>query len=110
MKAIYARKPSKEERQKLESGLKSSVGATVRRSQIILMSAEERKTAREISERIGQSDQQVRKMLHAFNENGAQKQASAEMAPILQSGRQTNWTTSLADFFVAQEKSLAEPD
>jgi transposase len=70
MKAIYARKPSKEERQKLENGLKSSVGATVRRSQIILMSADERKTAQEISERIGQSDQQIRKVLHAFNEEG----------------------------------------
>ena len=68
MKAIYAKKPSVEERQKLESGLKSSVGATVRRSQIILISADERKTAREISERIGQSDQQIRNVLHAFNE------------------------------------------
>ena len=70
MRAIYARKPRKEERKKLESGLKSSDGATVRRSQIILMSADERKTAREISERIGQSDQQIRKVLHAFNEQG----------------------------------------
>ena len=70
MRAIYARKPSKEERQELESGLKSKVGATVRRSQIVLMSADERKTAREISERIGQSDQQIRKVLHAFNEKG----------------------------------------
>lgn len=70
MRAIYARKPSKEERQELENGLKSSVGATVRRCQIILMSADERKTAREISERIGQSDQQIRKVLHAFNETG----------------------------------------
>ena len=70
MKAIYARKPSKGERQKLESGLKSSVGATVRRSQIILLSADERKTAQEISERISQSDQQIRNVLHAFNEKG----------------------------------------
>jgi len=70
MKAIYARKPRKEERQKLESGQKSPVGATVRRSQIILMSADERKTAQEISERIGQSDQQVRNVLHVFNEEG----------------------------------------
>jgi len=70
MKPIYARKPSKAERQELESGLKSSVGATVRRSQMILMSADESKTAREISARIGQSDQQVRNVLHAFNEKG----------------------------------------
>jgi transposase len=70
MKAIYARDPSEEERQELESGLKSSVGVTVRRSQIILMSADESKTAQEISERIGQSDQQIRKVLHSFNEKG----------------------------------------
>ena len=70
MRAIYARKPSEAERQELEEGLKSPVGATVRRSQIILMSADERKTAREISARIGLSDQQIRKVLHAFNETG----------------------------------------
>jgi transposase len=70
MRAIYARKPSQKERQKLENGLKSPVGATVRRSQLILMSADESKTAREISERIGLSDQQIRKVLHAFNETG----------------------------------------
>ena len=70
MRAIYARKPSKKERQELEKGLKSPVGATVRRSQLILMSVDERKTAREISERIGLSDQQIRKVLHAFNETG----------------------------------------
>lgn len=70
MRAIYARKPSKEERQRLEAGLKSSAGATVRRSQIILMSVDDRKTARAIGEQVGQSDQQVRNVLHAFNEKG----------------------------------------
>lgn len=70
MRAIYARALSKGERQALEAGLKSSVGLTVRRSQIILMSADERLTAKAISERIGQSDQQVRNVLHAFNGGG----------------------------------------
>jgi transposase len=70
MRAIYARKPSKEERETIETGLKSSLGATVRRSQIILMSVDEKKTAKEISERIGQSDQQVRNVIHAFNDKG----------------------------------------
>ena len=70
MRAIYAQIPSKEERQVLDAGLKSSVGLTVRRSQIILMSADEHLTAKVISERIGQSDQQVRNILHAFNEGG----------------------------------------
>lgn len=70
MRAIYARKPSKKERQELENGLKSPVGATVRRSQLILMSTDEKKTAQEISERIGLSDQQIRKVLQAFNKAG----------------------------------------
>jgi len=70
MRAIYAREPNAEERQALKNGLKSPNGAIVRRSQIIMMSADDRKTACEISERIGQSDQQVRKVLHAFNESG----------------------------------------
>ena len=70
MRAIYAREPNEAERQELTKGLKSQNGATVRRSQIILMSADDRKTAQEISERIGHSDQQIRKVLHAFNEDG----------------------------------------
>ncbi len=70
MRAIFARIPRKEERQALEVGLKSSVGLSVRRSQIILLSADERLTAKAISEQIGQSDQQVRNVLHAFNDDG----------------------------------------
>ena len=70
MRAIYARTPSKEEHQALEAGLKSSVGLTVRRSQIVLLSTGEHLTAKLISERIGQSDQQVRNILHAFNDRG----------------------------------------
>lgn len=70
MRAIYVRSLSKGERLALETGLKSSVGLTVRRSQIILMSADEGLTAKAISERVGQSDQQVRNVLHAFNDSG----------------------------------------
>jgi transposase len=70
MRAIYARTPSKEECQALETGLKSSVGLTVRRAQIIQLSADEGLTAKAIGKRIGQSDQQVRNVLHAFNDDG----------------------------------------
>ncbi len=70
MRALYARTPSKEERQALEAGLKSSIGLTVKRSQIILLSSGEHLRAKVISERIGQSDQQVRNVLHAFNAEG----------------------------------------
>ena len=70
MRAIIARTPSEEERQELGIGLKSSVGFTVRRSQIILMSADKKLTAKAIGEQVGQSDQQVRHVLHAFNEGG----------------------------------------
>jgi len=70
MKAIYARTPTQEERQALVAGLKAMDGLTVRRSQIILMSADEHLKAGQISARIGQSDQQVRRVLHAFNQEG----------------------------------------
>lgn len=72
MRAIYARTPELEERQVLEAGLKSSVGFTVRRSQIILMSSDESLTAKAISGRVGQSDQQVRNVIHAFNAKGVE--------------------------------------
>ena len=41
MSAIYARPPTDEERRALRAGLKSELGITVRRSQIILLSADQ---------------------------------------------------------------------
>ena len=70
MRAIYARPPTAEERQVLERGLKSGQGITVRRSQIILMSADQQLKAGQIGKQLGLSDQLVRNILHNFNDRG----------------------------------------
>ncbi len=70
MKPLYARRLTEEERHKLGAGLKAADGWQVRRCQIILMSAEENLKAGQIALRVGLSDQQVRRVLHAFNQAG----------------------------------------
>lgn len=70
MKPLYARPLTSEEQEKLEAGLKSASGWQVRRSQIILMSANERLKAEAIGQRIELSGQQVRRVLQAFNREG----------------------------------------
>ncbi len=76
MRAIYARPPTEAERQVLAAGLKSEHGITVRRSQIILLSADQQLKAGQIGRRLGLSDQLVRNVIHAFNEHG-----TASLAP-----------------------------
>jgi len=70
MKAIYARDLKEEEKESLKKGLKAAEGHTVRRCQIILLSAEDRLKAKAIGQRVGLSDQCVREALHEFNEKG----------------------------------------
>jgi transposase len=70
MKPIFARIPSEAERQILVAGLKAAEAWQVRRCQIILMSAEEQLKAGAIAARVGLSAQQVRRVLHAFNQEG----------------------------------------
>jgi transposase len=70
MRAIYARPPTDEERRALQAGLKSEHGITVRRSQIILMSADQQLKADRIGQQLGLSDQLVRNVVHAFNNQG----------------------------------------
>jgi transposase len=70
MKPLYARDLTDAERERLQSGLRSSSGHTIRRSQIILMSVEEQRKVAYIARRIGRSGQQVRRVLHAFNRVG----------------------------------------
>lgn len=70
MKPLYARQPTEEERAALKQGLKSASGFTVRRSQMILMSAEEQRKVDEIGRRLGCSGQTVRKTIHAFEQEG----------------------------------------
>jgi transposase len=70
MKRIYAREPTQEEQQALEQGLRSSSAFTVRRSQILLSSAINKRNAREIAEQLRLSDQGVRNVIRAFEQEG----------------------------------------
>ena len=79
MRAIYTRRPNDGERQALLSGLKSDRGITVRRSQIILMSADQQLKAGQIGKQLGLSDQSVRNVLHAFNERSAAQPVSSRV-------------------------------
>ena len=68
-KPIFVRELTKEERQRLTQGLRSSRPFTVRRSQIILSSARGERAPR-IAEFLGCDDQTVRNAIVAFNERG----------------------------------------
>jgi hypothetical protein len=68
MRALYARQPTAEERRELEAGLQSDSALTLRRCQIILLSVDEQLKVQAIGQRIGRSDQTVREVIHAFNE------------------------------------------
>ena len=71
MKApIVVRALTDEETQVLCKGLRSGSAFTVRRCQIVLMSSQERLTARTIADRLKCSDQCVREALHAFEAEG----------------------------------------
>jgi transposase len=70
MKALYVRELTEEEQEALQNGLKSSDGFTVRRAQMLLMSANERLKVNEIGERVGCRGQAVREAIHAFHEEG----------------------------------------
>jgi transposase len=70
MKRIQVKTLNAEEREVLTKGLRSSLGFTVRRSQILLMSADEKLTAQQVSERLRCSDQCVREAIHAFEQEG----------------------------------------
>lgn len=70
MKPLYARSLTDEEREALRQSLKSSDGFTVRRAQMLLMSAEEQLKVDEIGRRIGCQGQAVRQAIHAFHQEG----------------------------------------
>jgi transposase len=69
-KAIYAREMSRQEREAIQRGLRSASAFSVRRSQIILMSSEEKVSAKQIAERLKISDQCVREAIRAFEAEG----------------------------------------
>jgi len=71
MKALRVREFTSEEYQAIKVGLRSPSAFTVRRCQILLMSAEEGLKPAEIGERIRCSDQCVRDAIHAFETEGS---------------------------------------
>lgn len=70
MKSLYLRQLTKEESEGLKHGLKSPSGFTVRRSQMLLLSAEQRLKVEAIGERLGCRGQAVREAIHAFEQEG----------------------------------------
>src|SRR4029450_10232629 len=66
---IFVRTLSKEEREALESGLRSKDAFVLRRCQILLASARREHPPR-IAENLGCGSQTVRHAIPAFNENG----------------------------------------
>jgi transposase len=70
MATLYARKLTKQERGGLEQGLRSTTALTVRRCQILLMSADDQLSPQQIADRLRCSDQTVRRTIHAFHQRG----------------------------------------
>src|SRR5690242_1741767 len=70
MKPLYARPLTDEERYALRQRLKSANGFTVRRAQMLLMSADERLKVDVIAQRLGCQGQAVRQAIHAFHREG----------------------------------------
>jgi transposase len=66
---IFVRKLSKEERKRLESGLRSKDAFTLRRSQMLLASSRGDEVP-QIALNLGCAQQTVRNAIHAFNERG----------------------------------------
>jgi transposase len=70
MGTVYARELTKQERNELEQGLRSTTAFTVRRCQILSMSADGRLNPQQIADRLRCSDQTVRRTIHAFHQVG----------------------------------------
>ena len=66
---IFVRTLSKDERERLEAGLRSSDAFVLRRCQILLASSKGEHPPR-IAENLGCGSQTVRNAIHAFNERG----------------------------------------
>jgi transposase len=66
---IFVRTLSKEEREALQAGLRSSDAFVLRRCQILLASARRERPPR-IAENLGCGSQTVRNAIHAFNQKG----------------------------------------
>lgn len=70
MKPLYARPLTDKERHVMRQSLKSSNGFTVRRAQMLLLSADEGLKVDAIGQRVGCQGQAVRQVIHAFHHEG----------------------------------------
>lgn len=70
MKTLFVRPLREEEREELRQGLKSPLSFTMRRSQILLWSADEQLKIGEIAKRLQLSHEAVRRVIHAFQQTG----------------------------------------
>lgn len=70
MKPLYARPLTDEERYRLRQSVKSANGFTVRRAQMLLMSADEHLKVDVIGQRLGCQGQAIRQAIHAFHRDG----------------------------------------
>ena len=77
---IFVREPSAEERARLEAGLRGMDAFTVRRAQIVLLSAEGRRP-REIAQGLRCAVQTVRNGIRAFNAQGVASLVAASSRP-----------------------------
>jgi len=68
---IFVRRPTDEEQQALEAGLRSADAVVLRRSQIILASARGERVP-PIARGVGSGEQAVRNVIHAFNARGTE--------------------------------------
>lgn len=132
MKTLYARAITEQERQRLHAGLKSSDGFSVRRSQMILLSADEHLKADEIGRRVGCQGQAVREAIHAFEREGVgclvarskarqddqrafNEQARAQLREVLRRSpreygyERSLWTLSLIAQVSQQEGLVSRP-
>jgi len=77
---ITVRRPTDEEQQVLETGLRSADATVLRRSQIILASARGDRVPR-IARQVGCGEQTVRTVIHGFNERGIAALVSGSRRP-----------------------------
>jgi transposase len=68
--SIFARPLSDAERETLKAGLRSPDAFTLRRCQILLSSADGKKSAYKIASELGCNSQTVRNVIHKFNRGG----------------------------------------
>lgn len=77
---MFVRELSSQERRAIEEGLRSNLAFTLRRAQIIRLSAEGRRP-RAIAAALGCAVQSVRNALHAFNERGVESLRPQKSGP-----------------------------